>query len=499
MRSTHDDGGDGAAEGWEVVLGLEVHCQLATRTKLFCGCANAFGAAPNTNVCPVCTAQPGALPVLNEAAVALAVRAALALDAEVAPQSRFDRKNYFYCDLPKGFQTSQYALPIARGGGLALSTGRAVSLRRIHIEEDAGKAIHDRGPRTLVDLNRAGVPLIEIVSEADLRSGAEAVEYLASLREVLQYAGISECDMEKGSLRCDVNVSVRRPGEPLRTKVELKNLNSFRNAALAIDHEVARQTALYEAGGRVAQETRLFDVASGATRLMRSKEDEHDYRYFPEPDLPAIVVDAAAIARERAAIPALPAARRRRYREELGLSEQDARVLTESRALSDYFERAAELADPKGVANWIANDLRSILSARAAPAAPAASARAPHASGDIAPPPEHLAELARLARSGALSTPAAREVLAAMVETGKTASVLVEERGLGQVSDPLAVEAWCRDALRGKEAVVAEVLAGKERALGALVGPVMKASGGRANPALVRETLLRLMRDGHAP
>ncbi len=474
------------AAPFEAVLGLEVHCQLATRTKLFCACPNEFGAPPNTNVCPVCTAQPGSLPVLNEAALALGVRAALALGARVAPRSRFDRKNYFYCDLPKGFQTSQYAFPLSSGGGLALASGRTIRLRRIHLEEDAGKATHDRGPRTLVDLNRAGVPLIEIVSEPDLFSSAEAVEYLESLKEILQYAGVSECDMEKGSLRCDVNVSVRRPGEPLRTKVELKNLNSFRNAALAIEHEIERQVGLYVQGGPVVQETRLFDVATEKTRSMRSKEDEHDYRYFPEPDLPVAIVGEELLAREGARVPALPAARRARYRAEFGLSEQDARVLTSARALADYFERAAGLADKKSVANWVANDLLSLLAERRRPA---------QAIEELGLDPARLAELVLLVCSGALGTSAAREVLRAMVDTGKSAAALVGEKGLGQVSDVETIEGWCRTALKGKESVVAQVLAGKEKAIGALVGPVMKASGGRANPKVVQETLLRLMKD----
>ena len=347
---------------WLAVIGLEVHCQLKCHTKLFCACRSAFGAEPNTLTCPVCSGQPGALPVLNKDALELALRAAIALEAQVAPRSKFDRKNYFYCDLPKGYQTSQFDQPFCTGGGLTLQSGKRVRLTRIHLEEDAGKAIHDRGDETLVDLNRAGVPLIEIVSEPDLSTAAEAHEYLSALKEILQYVGASDCDMEQGSLRCDVNVSVQHEGEALRTKVELKNLNSFRNVEAAIGHETARQIEAYENGDEVLQETRLFDPQAGVTRSMRSKEDAHDYRYFAEPDLPPISVSASFLERQQRSLPELPAARRARYQTELGLSAYDAGVLTSQRAMSDTFEATARLSgSPKSAANLITNEVARLL------------------------------------------------------------------------------------------------------------------------------------------
>ena len=477
--------------GWEAVVGLEVHCQLKTRTKLFCGCANRFGAPPNTLTCPVCTGQPGALPVLNEAAVELAVRAALALGAEVAPWSKFDRKNYFYCDLPKGYQISQFDRPYCSGGGLTLASGKRVRLVRIHLEEDAGKAIHDRGELTLVDLNRAGVPLVESVTEPDLAGAAEAHEYLTALKEILQYAGVSDCDMEKGSLRCDVNVSVRHPGEALRTKVEVKNLNSFRHVEAAIEHEVARQIAAYESGDEArhpVQETRLYDPGRDETRPMRGKEDAHDYRYFPEPDLPPVPVPEAFLEEQRRALPELPAARRRRYREEHGLSEYDAGVLTGSREVADFFEETARLTgDPKLAANWVSNE---VLRALADPALEAA------AIDELRLTTRGLADALALLSAGQVHGNGARTLVRAMLETGRGAAELVTELGLEQVSDEGELERWCREALAGKENVVADVRAGKLKALGALVGPVMKASRGKANPRRVQEILLRLVQEG---
>ncbi len=476
---------------WEPVIGLEVHCQLGTESKLFCGCANAFGAPPNTLTCPTCTAQPGALPVLNRAALALGVRAALVLGAEIARESRFDRKSYFYCDLPKGYQISQLHRPLCSGGGLELRSGKRVRLTRIHLEEDAGKAIHDRGAETLVDLNRAGVPLIEAVTEADLSSAEEAGEFLGRLKEILQYAGVSDCDMEKGSLRCDVNVSVHRPGEPWRSKVELKNLNSFRNVRAAIELEVARQIRAWEdpdPARHPVQETRLFDPERGETRPMRSKEDAHDYRYFPDPDLPPVLVDEAFVAAQRALLPELPEARRRRYVEQLGLSEYDAGVLTGSRAVADFFEQAVQRgAEPKEAANWIANDLLAAVGDAALPGASLAELRI-DAVG--------LAELLALVSGGTLHKSGARRVLRAMLETGRPARELQRELGLEPVSDEAELVAWCRAALAANAGAAADVRAGKAKALGALVGPVMKASAGRANPERVRALLLRLVAEG---
>jgi aspartyl-tRNA(Asn)/glutamyl-tRNA(Gln) amidotransferase subunit B len=471
------------------VIGLEVHCQLATRSKHFCGCRNEFGAAPNSLTCPVCAGAPGALPVLNGAALALAVRAALALSAEVAPRSRFERKNYFYCDLPKGYQISQFAEPLARGGGIQLER-RLVRLRRLHVEEDAGKAIHDRGARTLVDLNRAGVPLVEIVSEPDLESPAEAQEYLEALREILRFAGVSECDMEKGSLRCDVNVSLHRPGEPLGTRTELKNLNSFRFVGAALEHELARQRAELAHGRPIRQETRLFDAATLETRPMRSKEDEDDYRYFPDPDLPPVVVTPELLERERAALPEPPAARRARWQREHGLTPEEAGVLSSSRAQADLFEQTARRSGAaRESARWIANDLQAALAEREPDRRRLA---------DTCLTAERLAELVQLVQRGAITRPAGRTLLRALLERNVSPAALVAELGLSQVSDPAEIEAWCRAALAGKERVIAAVLAGEEKALGALIGPVMRASGGRANPKLVQETLLRLVRAEHA-
>ncbi len=474
---------------WETVIGLEVHCQLATRTKLFCACRNEFGAAPNSLTCPVCSGAPGALPVLNRNALALAVRAALALEAEVARISRFERKNYFYCDLPKGYQISQYAEPLARGGGLVLpGSARRIRLHRVHVEEDAGKAIHDRGARTLVDLNRAGLPLIEIVTEPELATPAEAQEYLLALRETLQYAGVSECDMEKGSLRCDVNVSLRRAGEELGTRVEIKNLNSFRHVVAALEHETARQTLLLERGEAVRQETRSWDAGALETRPLRSKEDEQDYRYFPDPDLPPVVVEPALLERERAALPELPAPRRARLEAQYGLSPRESRVLTGSRALADLFEDTARAGgDPREAANWIANELLAALSAAGVESRDLAGTQLD---------PARLAALLGLVARGELGRPGARTVLRAMLARADEPARIAEELGLFQVSEEGAIERWCRAALAGKENVVAAVRAGETKALGALIGPVMKASGSRANPRLVQETLLRLIREG---
>jgi aspartyl-tRNA(Asn)/glutamyl-tRNA(Gln) amidotransferase subunit B len=439
----------------------------------------------------VCTGQPGALPVMNAEALDLALRAALALGCDVAARTKFDRKHYFYCDLPKGFQISQYDEPLCTGGGLALASGKRVRLRRIHLEEDAGKAIHDRGATTLVDLNRAGVPLIECVSEPDLATPEEAHEYLTALKEVLQFAGVSDCDMEKGSLRCDVNVSVHREGAELGTKVEIKNLNSFAHVSAALEHEIARQIAALESGDparAIVQETRLFDVERGATRTMRSKEDAHDYRYFPDPDLPPLRIDAARIERARMRLPELPAARRERYVGALGLSEYDARSMTSSRALSDVFEQTLKHSRAaKDVANWLGNDVQALFSD------PASGVRS---IDELAFKPFDLAELIELVAAGRTSRAGGRTILRAMLTTPKPARELLRELGLEQVDDAAALERWCREALAGRRQVADEVRAGSEKALGALIGPVMKLSGGKANPNSVRETLRRLIAAG---
>ncbi len=472
---------------WRTVIGLETHVQLGTHTKLFCGCANEFGAPPNANTCELCTGQPGSLPLLNERALRLAVRAALALDADVAARSTFDRKNYFYCDLPKGFQTTQYVAPYASGGGVALDDGSFVRLTRIHMEEDAGKAIHDRGDTTLVDLNRAGVPLIEIVTEPDLSNAEQAFEYLTKLKEVLVYAGVSDCDMEKGSLRCDVNVSVHREDEPLGTRVEIKNLNSFRNVRAAIEHEVERQTRALDDGTAIVQETRLFDVDANATRTMRVKEDEDDYRYFPEPDLPPALVTDEVLRVERAAIPELPTARRARYANELGLSEYDAGVLTAERATSDFFDAALRAADPgaaKLLANWTTNEL---LAATADPDVPGA------ALDELRVSPADLAALVALVERGEIHSAAARTVLRETLRSGRAPDDVVRELGLAQASDPAEIEAWCTAAIDADPRATEQVRAGNGKAIGALIGAVMKRSQGRANPEVVRSVLTRML------
>jgi aspartyl-tRNA(Asn)/glutamyl-tRNA(Gln) amidotransferase subunit B len=470
---------------WMPVIGLECHVQLDTATKLFCGCAYRFGAAPNSITCAVCSAQPGVLPVLNREALALAVRVALALGADVPRRSKFDRKHYFYCDLPKGYQISQYDEPFCSGGGITLASGKRVRLTRIHLEEDAGKAIHDRGDMTLVDLNRAGVPLIESVTEADMQSADEAHEYLTALKETLQYTGASGCDMEKGELRCDLNISVHLPGEPWRTKVEIKNLNSFRHVHAAIEHEIARQVEVYEAGGTVPQETRLWDPQRAETRTLRAKESAHDYRYFAEPDLPAFHVDEAFLGRQRGMLPEMPPARRARYASQFGLSEKECAALTGRRVVADFFEALVRVTQkPKDAANWILNEMLRMVG----------DAELGYATFDEIPlKPSDVAGVIALVGDGTIQTAGGRTLLRAMARTGKSAKVLVPELGLEQVQDPGAIEAWCRDALVGKEKVVADVRAGKQNALNALLGAVMKASGGKANAQAVRETLQRMI------
>ena len=463
-------------------IGLEVHCQLATRTKLFCPCEHRFGAPPNTLVCAVCLGAPGALPVPSEEAVRLALRAGLALGGTLDRASRFDRKHYFYCDLPKGYQTTQQARPIVQGGAVTLPDGRRVRLRRIHLEEDAGKAIHDRGAHTRVDLNRAGVPLIEVVGEPELTSPAEARAYLEALREALVFANVSECDMEKGSLRCDVNVSLHRPGEPLGTRVELKNLNSFRHVEDALAHELERQAARLARGERVLQETRQWDAERGESRPLRSKEDEEDYRYLPDPDLPPLLLAPEWIEAERARLPEAAPARRARWQEQLGLSAYDAGVLSTSRTLADFFEDTARLSGaPKDSANWLANDV------------PAALRAAGLALEDARLTPARLSELIGLVRAGTVGKTGARTVLVELLRGDEPPAALVTRLGLAQVEGGAELEAWCRAALEANARAAADFRAGEARALGALIGAVMKASGGRASPEAVRAELTRLL------
>lgn len=476
--------------GYEVVVGLEVHAQLATGAKLFAPEPYHFGAPPNSLISVVSTAQPGALPVLDRAAVDLALRVALALECEIASESRFDRKHYFYCDLPKGYQITQLFRPYCSGGRVLLADGRAVALERIHIEEDAGKAVHDRGPYTLVDLNRAGVPLIELVTTPTLTGADDAVAFMESYREVLVYTGASDADMEKGNLRCDVNVSVRRPGEALRTKVELKNLNSLKSVHAAVEYEARRQVEAYEAGrdDQVIQETRLFDTDRGETRTMRSKEDAHDYRYMPDPDLPPVFVSAERVEAVRATLPELAHERRARYERDLGLSAYDAGVLTADREVSDLFDAVVERTGTnaaKQAANWISNQLLGALAGDDIEATTVA---------ELPFGADELAELVQLVEEGTLHTKGAREVFKKLASEGGSPSAWVESLGLAAVRDAGAVEAWCAQAIEANAKAADAVRGGNEKAAGALVGAVMKLSEGRADPGEVRETLLRLLR-----
>ena len=471
---------------YEPVIGLEVHVQLSTATKIFCGCPTGFGAPPNTNVCPVCLGLPGALPVLNRAAVELAVRAALALGCRIRPQSRFARKNYFYPDLPKGYQISQYDEPFAEQGFVEIPSAgatRCIGITRVHMEDDAGKSIHD-GFRdsdrcSYVDLNRSGTPLIEIVSEPDMRSSDEAYAYLTELKQTLQFVEVSTCDMEKGHLRCDANVSVRpRGAEKFGTKAEVKNLNSFRFLKQALDYEISRQVAVLESGGRVAQETRLYNPDVGETFSMRSKEDAHDYRYFPEPDLTPLHIDQAWIENLQAAMPELPAQKRARFISEFGLREYDAGVLTQSRPLSDYFEAAAAASgDPKSAANWIMGDLMALLNA---------------ANREIADSPvgaAHLGELVKMVGKGELSRKLAKEVFPKMFATGSSAAAIVQAEGLRQISDSGALESIIDGVIAGNPKQVDQFRGGKTTVMNFLVGQVMKATRGQADVAIVTEIL----------
>ena len=467
---------------YEPVIGLEVHCQLATRTKIFCGCAVEFGAPPNTNVCPVCLALPGALPVLSREAVELALKAALALNCNVNSVSRFARKNYFYPDSPKGYQISQYDQPLCEHGYVDIP-GKRIGITRIHMEDDAGKSQHegfpDSGRFTYVDLNRSGTPLIEIVSEPDMRSSDEAVAYFTEIKQALQFVGVSTCDMEKGHLRADANVSVRlRGAEKFGIRAEVKNLNSFRFLGQAIEFEIARQVAIHESGGKMFQETRLFDPETGETVGMRSKEDAHDYRYFPEPDLVPLRVSDKWLAEVRAAMPELPAVKRKRFIESYGLSEYDADVLTQSRPIGEYYDEVAKATkDPKTSANWVMGDLAALLKT---------------AGKEIDHSPvraKHLAGLIGLIASGELSGKLAKEVLEKMFATGDTAQAIMDREGLRQISDTGALEKIIDEVIAANPKQVENYKAGKVALLGFLVGQVMKQSRGQANPAAVNELL----------
>jgi aspartyl-tRNA(Asn)/glutamyl-tRNA(Gln) amidotransferase subunit B len=472
-------------ERYEMVVGLEVHVQLKTRTKAFCGCSTDFGAPPNVNTCPVCLALPGALPVLNERAVELATRAALGLGCRVNPVSVFARKNYFYPDLPKGYQISQFDQPLATGGSVVIGKNEKgsdvqIGITRLHMEEDAGKSIHDRYPgATAIDLNRAGVPLIEIVSEPDIRTSAGAGAYLRTLKQILQYLDVSDVSMEEGSLRVDANISVRPPGQSkLGTKTEVKNMNSFSAVERALEAEFERQCALLDSGGKVEQQTLLWDGARETVRPSRTKEGSHDYRYFPEPDLRPLIVDEKWISDAQKHLPELPEARKQRLAQEFGISPSEVEQLTATPALSDYFEAVARASgDGKAAYNWVMGEVLAAL----------------RPSGeDIAHfrvRPADLAELLNLVRDGTISHTAGKRVFAQMVGTGKQAAQVAADEGLLQVGDESAIATWVDEVLSEHPEEAGRYLAGEKKLQGVLVGFVMKKSKGRADPKRVNQLL----------
>jgi aspartyl-tRNA(Asn)/glutamyl-tRNA(Gln) amidotransferase subunit B len=469
-----------ASDAYEAVIGLEVHTHLLTRSKLFCGCAASFGAGPNENVCPICMGMPGVLPVLNRYAVELALRMAFAAHSEVQRYSVFARKSYFYPDLPKGYQISQYELPLCKGGYIEIGNGghpRRIRLVRIHMEEDAGKNIHE-ADSSLVDFNRSGVPLVEIVSEPDIRSAEEAGAYLRELRAILRYVGASEGRMEEGNFRCDVNVSVRRKGSTdLGTKTEIKNLNSFRFVEKAIAYEVARQIEVLEGGGKIMQETHLWDPVREQTRPMRSKEFANDYRYFPEPDLPPLRLDAEIIEQVRASMPELPTQRRERFQSQFGLGSYESGILTEDREIGDYFERViAEGVKPKSAANWVMTEVLRKLNETGK-------------SISLAIPAAEVGLLLKKVEDGTISLTAAKGANTAMWDSGKGAMATIEQMGLLQVSDETAIAAACDRIIAAEPSKVAEYRAGREKLFGFFVGQVMKAMGGKGNPKIVNEVL----------
>ncbi|MDQ1079089.1 Asp-tRNA(Asn)/Glu-tRNA(Gln) amidotransferase subunit GatB [Pseudoroseomonas cervicalis] len=473
---------EGTTGPWEVVIGLEVHAQVTSEAKLFSGAATEFGAEPNTQVSFVDAGFPGMLPVINGECVAQAVRTGLGLNAQVNLWSRFDRKNYFYADLPQGYQISQYQFPIIGTGQieieLADGTRKPIGITRLHLEQDAGKSLHDQHPtKSYIDLNRSGVALMEIVSEPDLRSPEEAGAYLTKLRQILRYLGTCDGNMEQGSLRADVNVSVRKPGEGFRTRCEVKNVNSIRFVMQAVEAEARRQVELWEAGEEVVQETRLFDTSRGVTRSMRSKEDAHDYRYFPDPDLPPLVIEQAWVDQLKAALPELPDARRARYVGEFGLTPYDAHVLTLEKETAAFYETVAKGRDPKVAANWVTGDFFAGLN------------RTGHSIGDSPVSAGNLGALLDLIADNTLSGKLAKEVLEAMFETGKAPGEIVEERGLKQVTDTGAIEAVIDQVMAANAGKVEEYRSGKDKLFGFFVGQTMKAMQGKGNPALVNELL----------
>ncbi len=472
------------SDKYEMVVGLEVHVQLKTRSKAFCGCSTDFGAAPNSNTCPVCLALPGALPVLNEQAVELATRAALALGCTLHRVSEFARKNYFYPDLPKGYQISQFDRPLATGGTLSITTPdgtRPIGITRVHMEEDAGKSLHDRYPgATAIDLNRAGVPLIEIVSEPDMRSSAEAGAYLRSLRQILHYLRVSDVSMEEGSLRVDANVSARPVGQKeLGTKTEVKNLNSFSGVERALDFEFARQCAVLDRGEKVIQQTLLWDSAKGEARVSRTKEGSHDYRYFPEPDLLPLVLDPKWIAEVKASIPELPTERKSRLTDEYRLGQEEIVQLTVTPELADYFENTARSSgDAKASANWVMGEVQAALNLSGG------------SLDSFRVRPTDLAQLIKLINDGLVSHAAGKKIFAMMVETGKPAAQIAHDESLIQVGEQSALIGWIDEVFAENPEEAKRFAAGERKLQGVLVGLVMKKSKGKADPKRVNQLLL---------
>ncbi|MDI3546872.1 MAG: aspartyl-tRNA(Asn)/glutamyl-tRNA(Gln) amidotransferase subunit [Halanaerobiales bacterium] len=471
---------------YEVIIGLEVHVQLATESKIFCDCSTEFGAEPNTHTCPVCLGLPGTLPVLNKKVVDYAIMAGLALNCEISEYSKFDRKNYFYPDLPKAYQISQYDLPLCQNGYIEIETGngsKKIGITRIHMEEDAGKLVHegsiDRSTGSLVDYNRTGVPLIEIVSEPDMRSPAEAREYLTQLKKILEYLGVSDCNMEEGSLRCDANVSIRPVGqEEFGTKTELKNMNSFKAVEKALEYEVERQKQVLARGEEVIQETRTWDDSLNKTISMRGKEEAHDYRYFPEPDLVPLEIDAEWVNEIRENLPELPLERKERFISDYGLPAYDAGVLTDSRDLADLFEECVQAYDdPKTVSNWIMGEFLRLVKEAGIEVAES------KITGKL------LAKMLRLMDDGTISSKIAKTVFEEMFKTGKDPETIVEEKGLKQISDEGKLEEIVDQIILANPNVVEDIKNGKDKAIGFLVGQVMKETRGKANPQLVNKLL----------
>ncbi|MED0676942.1 Asp-tRNA(Asn)/Glu-tRNA(Gln) amidotransferase subunit GatB [Aneurinibacillus thermoaerophilus] len=471
------------AKEFETVIGLEVHVELSTKSKIFCGCSTEFGAPPNTHTCPICLGHPGVLPVLNKKAVEFAMKAALALNCEISEESKFDRKNYFYPDLPKAYQISQYDQPIGKNGWIDIEVNgqtKRIGITRLHLEEDAGKLVHaESGYASLVDYNRVGTPLVEIVSEPDLRSPEEARAYLEKLKAIMQYCEVSDVKMEEGSLRCDANISLRPVGQKeFGTRTELKNVNSFRNVQRGLEYEEMRQAEILRDGGEVVQETRRWDEAKGRTVSMRGKEEAHDYRYFPDPDLIKLKISREWVEQIRATIPELPDARKARYISEYSLPEYDAGVITMSKDISDFFDAAVKTGvDAKAVSNWIMGEVIGYLNANEAE------------MKDIKMTPEQLGQMIKLIDKGTISTKIAKKVFREMMETGKDPEKIVEEQGLVQISDEGAIKQMVDEVIANNPQAVADFKAGKEKAIGALVGQVMKASKGKANPGLVNQLL----------